>query len=266
MSPDSSSPCPQCGASRQPDARFCGTCAFDFWKAAENTVAPATTDAPPLASAPPVSAEPLATAWHPASKPPRSRLRVALVVVGVILALGVVGSVAGQGDENEPPVAEATTTSSERVATPTPSPSASERVVTPPIAPNTGALGFQLFAAHVAESAPAIADGMTLVATDAGNLDVAALSNSSVDLWIALGNEASWMDENPPEACFATLHAKYSEGIDVLYEALDQISDGAIYSDVDLLTQGSSLMTEGSALITDATALIPSASAACGVA
>ncbi|MEX0630030.1 MAG: hypothetical protein WEE67_05875 [Chloroflexota bacterium] len=130
--------------------------------------------------------------------------------------------------------------------------------------PNTGAIGFQRFATHVAVTAPSFVDGMTAVATDASYLDLAALVGSSVDLWVALGNEASWLDNNPPEACFASLHAKYSEAIDMLYEALDLISDGAIYSDPDMLSQGASLMTVGSRLITDATALIESAGAACG--
>ncbi|MEX1278802.1 MAG: hypothetical protein WEI16_07100 [Chloroflexota bacterium] len=182
-----------------------------------------------------------------------------------MVALLAIGSATGRRDESPPTAVRPTPAASERVGAQAASPVASERVAAQTAAPpNTGAIGFQRFATHVAVTAPSFVDGMTAVATDASYLDLAALVGSSVDLWVALGNEASWLDNNPPEACFASLHAKYSEAIDMLYEALDLISDGAIYSDPDMLSQGASLMTVGSRLITDATALIESAGAACG--
>ena len=115
--------CPQCGSTRIPDARFCGTCAFDFWKAAASPVAPAITEVAPPVPGLPTSVELPATGSHPDSKPPRSRRRIALVVIGVILALGLVGSAAGQGDDSQSPVAEATATPEATTdATPRPTP------------------------------------------------------------------------------------------------------------------------------------------------
>lgn len=78
--------CPQCGAPRQPGTRFCGTCAFDFWKAAE--ASDTGTATPPS----PEPNEPLPVAWHPDSRPPKSRLPIVLGIVGVVLVLGVIGS------------------------------------------------------------------------------------------------------------------------------------------------------------------------------
>ena len=79
--------CPQCGAPRQAGNRFCGSCAFDFWKAAE---------APPEQSSagpptPPVAPSQPTVAWHPDSKPPRSNLRIVLIVLGVLGVLAVIG-------------------------------------------------------------------------------------------------------------------------------------------------------------------------------
>ena len=61
------------------------------------------------------------------------------------------------------------------------------------------------------------------------------------------------------------LDAAYSGAIDTLYEALDLISDGALYYDADLLTAGTALMIEGSDAINGVTAMVPAAQVACGL-
>lgn len=248
--------CPRCGTPRTESFAFCGKCGFAFDSAPQL----ATTVPAPQAPAPQPpewgAAIPRSSWWSRQSR--RTRLAI---IVGSVVALLVIGSATGRRDETPPTAVRATPTATERVAA---LPTTSERVAAPTASPNTGALGFLLFAAHVGESGQAIAAGLNEVAADASSLDIDALTGSSIDLWIALGDEADWLDNNPPEACFASLHARYSEGIDMLYEALDLISDGAIFSDPDMLNQGATLMTEGSAIITEAAGLIESAGAACG--
>jgi hypothetical protein len=152
--------------------------------------------------------------------------------------------------------------------TPPPTPTPTERPTPPPTpAPtvNTGNVAFLAFAGHVTDTSPDLIAGMNHVATDASALDVDALQISSVDLWLSLGEEVDWLDQNPPEPCFAPLHAEYKEAIEVLYEALDLVSDGALYYDADLLSAGADLMAEGTVLVDEASGMIESAGATCGV-
>ena len=94
-------------------------------------------------------------------------------------------------------------------------------------------------------------------------VDVEALQNSSIDLWLVLGEEVQWIEINPPKPCYRDLHSAYTDAITTLHDALDVISDGAINRDPDLLNQGSETMSTGNRLIQDATALIRPANRAC---
>ena len=81
--------CPQCGTPRPSDQRFCGSCAFDFWKAAESSPAPP--PAPVEQTAPAESTT--VPGWN--AQPPagdrRSWGRIALIIVGVIVVLALIG-------------------------------------------------------------------------------------------------------------------------------------------------------------------------------
>ena len=130
---------------------------------------------------------------------------------------------------------------------------------------NTGGPALVAYSEHLAVSAMFIGDGLTQVSEDASNFDIVALQGSSVDLWILLGDEVAWLADYTPHSCFADLHAAYSGAIDTLYEALDLISDGALYYDADLLTAGTALMIEGSDAINGVTEMVPAAQVACGL-
>lgn len=107
--------CPQCGAPRIPGSRFCGTCAFDFWKAAESSP----TTGPPSQPPPGEAATPTWNAQPPPAGP-RNWRRIGLIVLGAVIVLAVIGYLAGGGD----PVADTPTASDE---TPRPTPTATAR-------------------------------------------------------------------------------------------------------------------------------------------
>jgi hypothetical protein len=147
--------------------------------------------------------------------------------------------------------------------TPAPTPRRTPRP-TPEATVNLDGLAFQAYLAHVTSVGDELVAGMEQVGADATNLDVPALTSSSIDLWVDLGTEVDWLEANPPEPCFAELHGKWSDAVGTLYEALDQISDGAIYQDPELLDTGTTLMMEGNSLVDDATELTAPAAANCG--
>lgn len=113
--------CPQCGARRQPGNRFCGSCAFDFEKV-EGPSEPTVPGAEAPASASSASAD-----GQPTGKSGPSWGRIALIALGVILVVVVIGYVAGQLDGSGAPVAGATgseepTATATAAATPRPTP------------------------------------------------------------------------------------------------------------------------------------------------
>jgi len=119
--------CPQCGTSRQGALRFCSSCGFDYWKAAEASADQ--TEAAPIV-------EPTPTA--PTSPPPQQqggRGWVRWVVIGVValLVIGFIGSLMNPEDEtasaSEPP--EPTTEATE--AAPTESTAATPVLTASPI-------------------------------------------------------------------------------------------------------------------------------------
>jgi hypothetical protein len=111
--------CPQCGTKRLGELRFCASCGFDYWNAAQ-----AQSDEPPHDKAaassqlPPIAAERL--------QPPNSNRghrpwrRWALWGLAVVLALAVVGAVFG-GPEEDAALVGATSSPTES-AKPTPRP------------------------------------------------------------------------------------------------------------------------------------------------
>lgn len=134
---------------------------------------------------------------------------------------------------------------------------------TPAPTDNAAAAALTSYAAHVAVSSTVIGEGLATVAEDAGNLDIEALQLSSVDLWLQIGDEVDWLAGHTAHPCYATLHERYTGAIDVLYDALDLISDGALGYDVDLLEQGADRMLEGSDLITAIPPIVETAREAC---
>ena len=112
---------------------------------------------------------------------------------------------------------------------------------------------------------PVMVDGLDAVSTAALNGDIDAVADTSIDLWIALGNEVRWLNANPAAACYTSTHSVYSEAIDLLHESMDQISDGALYYDVDLINSGTELMLLGNAKLSQATAGVPASTVACGL-
>ena len=198
-----------------------------------------------------------------------SRSRAAQLYEPVVVAClseptGVLATVIADTDASVPIPTPRPTPVPTPVPTPRPTPRPTPQP-TPAPTVNTAGPALQAYAAHLSVSTAVIVDGMNQVAQDASNLDIVALQTSSVDLWLVLGEEVDWLSGHTPHPCYAALHAKYSEAVDVLYDALDLISDGAIYYDADLLNAGSARMTEGTALINEATAMIPQAQTACGL-
>jgi hypothetical protein len=270
--------CPSCGAPTAPSAAFCIKCGSSLTAA----VGPAN----------PKARSGVRGWWSS-----RSRRQQVGIAAGGVLALAIIGAVSGNPDDEVDAVANATTATSAtataspdatrsprpiRTPEPTERPTASPRPPTPEPTPrpptpeptprptpvptaNAGADALSGYSAHVAVSSIVIADGLGQVAEDAGNMDMLALQDSSLDLWFVLGDEVAWLAAHTPHQCYASLHASYSEAIDVLYDALDLISDGALYYDIELLNAGAARMTEGNALINGIPPMVEDAAAACGL-
>lgn len=232
------SSCPNCGSGRAGSQRFCPDCAFDYWKAAVQA-----TDAP----VPPVRQQPSPPSGG--SSRLGTFLLVGVLIGGGVIFLQVVGSNSARGDA--PARTERPTVT--RTARPTPT-----------ATPDSGTVSMLLFTSHVARTSQEIAQGLQEVGDDATALDIDALTTSSVALWVRLGDEVDWLAANPPEACYVEYHADYSETIGALHHALDLISDGAIYQDVDLLNEGTAAMTAANAGINELADNVEAASAACG--
>jgi hypothetical protein len=110
--------CPQCGTARQGALRYCSSCGFDYWKAAEASAAgapPAATGTPP----PPTNT--------PVEEPKAGRPWIRWLVIGVIalFVIGVIGSLANPDDETgsatgtpKPSATETPAVESEEAATP----------------------------------------------------------------------------------------------------------------------------------------------------
>lgn len=239
------SACPRCGASRTGTQRFCATCGLDYWTAAQLG-----------ATAPPAATQ------QPAPAPPRSS--GVGWIVGVFIALVVIGGgysvFSGMVSDIESDVA----SELDGDPTDTPRPTRTARP-TPEATTNSGALALGLFSLHVQDSSSDIAAGLQAVSDDATALDIDALVDSSVDLWVDLGVEVDWLAANPPHPCYADLHAAYTQAISEMHHALDVISDAAIYEDVDLMDEGAALMIAANDSINGATAHMESAATACGL-
>jgi hypothetical protein len=237
------STCPNCGAPRGETSNFCRVCGLDYWNAAqeEQAVQPAT----------PV---------EPAQAMPRSGTNTAGFLVGAIVAAALIGGaimfLQGTADDVTREVAV------EPDDDPTHEPTPTARR-TPAPTPHPGERAFKEFVKHITPTSAVIVAGMENVAADATRVDVEALQNSSINLWLVLGEEVQWIEDNPPRRCYQDLHSAYTDAITTLHDALDVISDGAIHSDPDLLNEGSETMSTGNRLIDDATKLIGPANRAC---
>jgi hypothetical protein len=235
--------CPNCGAPRAETKRFCRACGLD-WMAAQVEQ--------PLQSATPVEHAPTV-----AKSGTNAAGFLAVAIVAVALIGGAVELLQGAAADD---VTREVPTELDDHPTPEPTPMARR---TPPPTPDAGERAFKEFVEHVTPMSAAIVAGMENVAADATRVDVEALQNSSIYLWLVLGEEIQWIEVNPPKPCFRDLHSAYTDAITTLHDALDVISDGAINRDPDLLNQGSETMSTGDRLIQDATALIRPANRAC---
>jgi hypothetical protein len=238
------STCPGCGAPRADTKRFCRACGLDQ-KAAQGAqdVRPAA----PVERAPPTA---------------ESGTNTAGFLVGAIAALAIIGGTIAflQGAEDDVTGEVATELDDDPMPNPTPT---ARR--TPSPTPDTGQRAFKEFVEHVTRKHAVIVAGMESVDAAAGRVDVEALQRSSIDLWLVLGEEVQWMEDNPPKRCYRDAHSAYADAITTLHDALDVISDGALDRNPDVLNRGSKNMITGNRLINDAAALIRPANRACRI-
>jgi hypothetical protein len=235
--------CSNCGAPRAEKKRFCRACGLD-WMAEQGVHA-----------VQPVTPVKQAAAVAKIGANAAAFLLAAVVAVAFIsgaaellqsdAADNATQEVVGELDDDRTPEP---TTAARR--TPAPTPDAGERA-------------FKEFVEHVSPMSAVIVAGMENVAADATRLDIEALQTSSIDLWLALGEEVQWIGVHPPKPCYRELHSGYTDAITTLRHALDLISDGAINRDPDRLNQGAETMSTGNRLLNDATALIRPANRAC---
>lgn len=113
--------CPQCGTARQGDLRFCASCGFDYWKAAE---AAANTQTAP-AAAPSTQADPAA------AEQDRKSRRVGCITLAVIAVI-VVAVISALNQDDDPEVAGA---SQSAEASPEPTLASEEPSTAPSLAP-----------------------------------------------------------------------------------------------------------------------------------
>lgn len=123
--------CPQCGTTRQGDLRFCASCGFDYWKAAE---------AAPGSGAVPAAPTVAAAAENAAEEKRSRRFGWIAIAVIAVLILGVIGALTsddepGTADVSASPEESATTEpTDEATATPgstTPEPTSQPPAETP---------------------------------------------------------------------------------------------------------------------------------------
>jgi hypothetical protein len=240
------STCPNCGFPRDDAKRFCRACGLDQ-KAAQGAqnVRPAA----PVERAPPTVESGPTTAGF---------------LVGAIVAMAIVGGTIAflQGAEDDVTREAATELGDDPMPNPTPNPTPTARRPRSPT-PDSGQRAFKEFVEHVTRKHAVIVDGMESVDAAATRVDVEALQRSSIDLWLVLGEEVQWMEDNPPKRCYRDAHSAYADAITTLHDALDVISDGALDRNPDVLNRGSKNMITGNRLIDDATALIRPANRAC---
>jgi len=186
---------------------------------------------------------------------------MAAFLLAAVVAVALISGLAEllQGDAADDPTQEVV---GELDDDPTPKPTTAARRTSAPT-PDAGERAFKEFVQHVSPMSAVIVAGMENVAADATRLDIEALQTSSLNLWLALGEEAQWIQVNPPKPCYRDLHSAYTDAITTLHHALDLISDGAIDRDPDRLDQGAETMTTGNRLLSDATALIRPSNRAC---
>jgi hypothetical protein len=235
--------CPNCGAPRADKKRFCRACGLD-WMAAQGVraVQPAT----PVKQAPALA---------------KIGASTAAFLLAAVVAVAFIGGVAEllQGNAADD-VTQEVVGDLDDAQTPEPTTAARR---TPSPTPDAGERAFKEFVEHVSPTSAVIIAGMENVAADATRLDIEALQTSSINLWLALGEEVQWIGVHPPKPCYRDLHSGYTDAITTLHHALDLISDGALNRDPDRINQGAETMTTGNRLLNDATALIRPTNRAC---
>lgn len=91
--------CPQCGTARQGDLRFCASCGFDYWKAAE---------ADNAGAAPTSQAEPPSQATDPEADEKKNR-RIGCIGIAVVAVL-LIGIIGALNQDDDTPAAGASQT------------------------------------------------------------------------------------------------------------------------------------------------------------
>lgn len=171
----------------------------------------------------------------------------ALIVVAFI-GIGVIGSM---GDDEEPAARASSTATAEREtpeATERETPEPTRRPTPEPVS-NAGWMEFLAHGLEYADSFVADSEALTAAAND---FDMEGVTDASIEMWVNLGEEVRWLDDHPPDPCFADAHAAYRHAISSYHHALDVLSDGAIASDFDLITEGTELMEEATEYLNEA--------------
>jgi len=120
----------------------------------------------------------------------------------------------------------------------------------PVVATETGWEDFLNWAIPVSEDGTSIMDDMT-ADSEAQDLDALAIDSGRLYDWANESND--WLAANPPQACYASIHATEGLVFDHLGKAGALLKDGVT---VAKLKASSSEITQGTAAIKKATALI----------
>lgn len=184
-----------------------------------------------------------------------TRLELVLVVRETLRTASPTSTEKATPEPTQKPTAEPTPRATP-VPTRQPTPKPTPRP-TPAPTPNANLADFT---AHVLGATGTLVADMEAITDASGDADIQGVIDAAIDLWIHAGEEVTWAEANPPDACYASVHAEWLAAMRLYEEAGDVISDGWIYMDLDLVEQGVAAMQAGAEALDRATTAIESVS------